>query len=90
MKVRARLVSEDGKEGRVVGYYGNRRIREGEVFEIVTIKGKDREGNIVTRKPEDQFSKKWMERIDQKIIKKVTVEETPEPDNSSLADDAVI
>lgn len=62
MKVRAKLISENGKENRVVGYYGHRRIREGEVFELVTQKGLDRFGNKVVRTPEQQFSSRWMER----------------------------
>lgn len=90
MKVRAKLISDGGKEGRVVGYYGNRRIKEGEVFDLVTVKGKDRNGNIVTRKPEDQFSPKWMEKIDQKIIKREPAQEQPELETSISADDAVI
>ena len=51
MKVRAICVSEKGIEKRVVGYYGHKRRREGEVFSLVPQKRKD--GTIIT--PEQQF-----------------------------------
>lgn len=78
MKVRAKFVSENGKEGRVVGYFGNRRIREGQVFEIVPLK--DKEGKIIS--PEQQFSKKWMERLDgaRKTVQPKLEETSGEPD----------
>lgn len=60
MKVRAKFVSENGREKRVVGYFGDIRIREGQIFEILP--KEDKNGNIISA--EKQFSKKWMERLD--------------------------
>lgn len=45
--IKVRAITLQG-EGRVVGYYNNRRIREGELFMI---------------RSEKDFSKKWMERV---------------------------
>ena len=60
MRVRAKSVSENGKENRVVGYFGDRRIREGQIFTLVPRKRKD--GTIES--VEQQFSKNWMEQVD--------------------------
>lgn len=57
MRVKAKCISKNGVENRVMGYYGHRRIREGQVFDLVPYTGQD--GKIVSA--EKQFSKKWME-----------------------------
>lgn len=60
MRVRAKFVSEGGKEGRVVGYYGDKRVREGQIFVLQPRKRKD--GSVESI--QQQFSKKWMEQVD--------------------------
>lgn len=75
-----------------LGYYDNKRRREGEVFELKSIKGKKKKGLIVegdiVLKPEDQFSSNWMEKVDsEKPVKKHTSKKE-EPIASS--DDEVI
>ena len=70
MRVRAKLISEGGKEGRVVGYYGDKRIKEGQIFTLVPRKRKD--GSIES--VEQQFSKAWMEQVDRMPIRKTQIE----------------
>lgn len=72
MKVRAKCISKDGGEGRVMGYYGHRRIKEGQVFDLVPY---TKDGKIVSA--EMQFSKKWMERVE--IPSASVPEKTPTP-----------
>jgi len=43
-----------------LGYYGDKRRREGEVFDLVP--RQDRKGKIIT--VEEQFSEVWMEKVD--------------------------
>lgn len=45
-----------------LGYYDHKRMREGEVFELSPIKGL-RNGEPKTYSPEEQFSDKWMEKV---------------------------
>lgn len=51
-----------------VGYIYHRRRREGEVFELKTIKGhkQDKDGRLkpIEITPEQQFSARWMEVVD--------------------------
>jgi hypothetical protein len=47
-----------------LGYYQHKRRREGEIFDLVEIKGVDKEKNPITISPEAQFSKKWMKALD--------------------------
>lgn len=54
-----------------LGYYDLKRRRIGDVFELVDKKGHRREGNgkliPIVIKAEDQFSEKWMERVDDSV-----------------------
>lgn len=63
MKVRAKTKSPNGQEKRMMGYYNHKRIREGDVFELVAKKRVD--GTIITA--EQQFSSRWMEKINEPI-----------------------
>lgn len=47
-----------------LGYHGLIRRKIGDVFELKTVKGKDRFGKDVTYTEEQQFSKNWMERVE--------------------------
>jgi hypothetical protein len=47
-----------------IGYYGEKRRLEGEVFTLVPVKAKDEDGKQVEVSPEDQFSEKWMEKTE--------------------------
>lgn len=46
-----------------MGYYGHKRIREGEVFELQPMKFKKND-KIEIVPVEKQFSKAWMEAVD--------------------------
>ena len=58
MKVRATML----------GYYGHKRRREGQEFELEPIKRlrKQADGTMkeITISPEQQFSTRWMEKVD--------------------------
>jgi hypothetical protein len=77
MKVRAKRFSNDNEPPRVVGYFGNKRIREGEVFDI----GEEVEEleEVVNGRPTGKkktihnFSDRWMERIDVEPIERKPV-----------------
>lgn len=45
------------------GHYGHLRRKPGSIFELKPVKGKD-----VTLSPQDQFSKKWMRKLNEKEI----------------------
>lgn len=47
-----------------LGYYGDKRIREGQVFELIerTIGDKEKRRTITV---DQQFSDKWMKKVDQ-------------------------
>ena len=51
-----------------MGYIYNVRKREGEVFDLVPVKGYKKNGDVlgepVVYSPEQQFSDKWMEKVD--------------------------
>ena len=50
-----------------LGYYDLLRRKEGTEFDLVPIKGKVLQGQVLVSKtftPEEQFSKKWMEKVD--------------------------
>ena len=54
-----------------MGYFGHKRIREGEVFELkpIKVKEKDRKTKKITERlitPEEQFSEIWMEKFNGK------------------------
>lgn len=59
------------------GYYNLKRIKEGEIFELVPIEGlykddsKPGEAKPVkkTWTPEEQFSSKWMEKVDEPVAR---------------------
>jgi len=88
MKVRAKLITEEG-EDRVVGYYGNRKIREGKIFELKPYKKSD--GKTVSA--EEQFSKNWMEKvspIEKKVEPIIEPSDIEEPVNSSASETEVI
>lgn len=77
MKVRAKKL----------GYYDNKRRREGEVFELKPVKGKKKKaerniGDLVLT-PEQQFSDLWMERVDGEAPVKKEEPKVEEPDSSS-------
>lgn len=72
MRVRAKFVSEKGREGRVVGYYGDKRVREGQIFTLVPLKRKD--GTILS--VQQQFSKNWMEQVDRMPATRTEPEKT--------------
>ena len=46
-------------------FYGNRRYREGEVFELVFRKGINAKGEPIELTPEQQFSEKAMEKLEE-------------------------
>lgn len=48
-----------------LGYYLHKRRREGETFDLVEIKGLDKDNNPIVISPEQQFSKKWMKALDE-------------------------
>lgn len=56
-----------------VGYFGNKRIKEGQVFKIVDLKvtsiGKDGKEVVKTISAKSQFSPLWMEQVDEKEAK---------------------
>jgi hypothetical protein len=51
-----------------LGYYGHKRRKEGQEFVLEPIKRlrKDKDGNMreIVISPEQQFSARWMERLD--------------------------
>ena len=87
MKVRAKLISENGEDGKMVGYYDHIRIREGQIFELVPRKRKD--GTIISC--EEQFSKEWMERMEVPPVEKKTNAQqppVPEPKPETVASES--
>lgn len=75
----------------MLGFMYNRRFREGDIFELRPVKGRDGKGQEILVSAEKQFSRKWMEVVSPKV--KVTqepvsvegpdvseVEEAPEPE----------
>lgn len=59
-----------------IGFFGNRRIKPGQVFEIKdlkikTVDPKTKKEMVKTVKAEDQFSEVWMEKIDADEAKKI-------------------
>lgn len=67
----------------MTGYYGHKRRRNGEVFDIVgshTVKRKDKYGKVTEVKVDD-FSSKWMEKVKvNQPVAEVTVEEETTPE----------
>jgi len=66
-----------------LGYYGNCRIKPGQVFELTTRTGvsKDKLGKLkkLTLTPEQQFSDTWMRKVSEKEGKPVKIEKS-DPD----------
>lgn len=86
MRVRAKCVSKNGVEKRVMGYYGHQRIREGEMFDLVPYTGQD--GKIVSA--EKQFSKKWMEVVEKPSSRSIVIspeKEISEPQKQIPSED---
>ena len=59
------------------GFFGNKRIKEGQVFNIVSLKfkmidPKTQKETIKLLKEEDQFSAAWMEKIDKEEAKTIS------------------
>lgn len=71
-----------------LGYYDLKRRREGDIFELADRKGfrKDASGKLTPMvvKAEDQFSEKWMERVDAHV----PVQSRPRPKAFSKAQEA--
>ena len=59
MKVRAL-----GASDMWVGFYNHVRRRGGDVFTLIPQEGLDKDGKPKTITPDQQFSKRWMERVD--------------------------
>lgn len=72
------------------GYYDLFRRREGEVFELKEIKGLDRTGKPVTYSPEEQFSERWMEKVDDKVSAKTRAPTKKPSSNIQSSDSEVI
>lgn len=59
-----------------LGYYQHIRRKEGAIFDLVAVKGKDKDGNPIVLTPEEQFSKKWMMKFeDEKPVAKQAIVE---------------
>ena len=62
-----------------LGYYGHKRRKEGQEFVLEPIKRlrKDKDGNMreIVITPEQQFSARWMERLDPPANKPAPVTE---------------
>lgn len=73
MKVRAKST----------GYYDLKRRKEGAVFELATVSGitidKHGKKSPVTFTPEQQFSEKWMERVDVDVEAEPKIEQPRKP-----------
>lgn len=68
------------------GYYGNKRIREGQIFELKSLKiqKKDpktqRDLKVVEIPAEQQFSELWMEKLEKSEEKKLSKKPVIQPD----------
>lgn len=51
-----------------LGYHNHIRVKPGQIFELVEYEGLDREKNPVTRTAEQQFSKKWMVKVEGRTV----------------------
>lgn len=58
-----------------LGYYGHLRRREGVIFELKQVEGLDSKGKPHTFTEEEQFSDKWMEKLDTEEVQEVEKEE---------------
>ena len=70
---------------KMLGWYGGQRRREGQVFQLVPIKRKDRKTGklVIVATEEKQFSDKWMIKVDP-VTKKPPVEKEVETDEDDL------
>lgn len=71
-----------------MGYYQHQRRKPDAVFTLVPIKIK-RDGKIITLTPEQQFSKKWMEKVEDSIPQK-QVSETPKVTSEEATGDSEV
>jgi hypothetical protein len=62
MRVRAKAVTGQ----KYSGYYDHKRRVAGEAFTLIPITKTAKDGRKITISPEQQFSDRWMERIDPK------------------------
>jgi hypothetical protein len=62
MKVKAK-----GEPSEWVGYYNHIRRRGGDVFTLLPIETKDRKGQPKIITPENQFTDKWMIKVDEDV-----------------------
>lgn len=71
MKVRAKEISNQ----KYAGYYDHKRRISGEVFVLSPITKINKDGTKVIISPENQFSDRWMEKIEKDIpvVKKTNV-----------------
>jgi hypothetical protein len=61
-----------------LGYYDNKRRREGEEFLLEEVSYKDSLGNKCILTVEEQFSQKWMEKVESDFPKKKAKEQKPD------------
>jgi len=84
MKVRAKLITGQ----KYSGYYEHKRRVAGEVFNLVPLKKIAKDGRTIIISPENQFSERWMEKIDPKAP---VVQAQPEqPSSEEIQGDDVI
>ena len=83
MKVRALEITGQ----KYSGYYDHKRRVPGEIFTLIPLTRIDKNGKKVTVSPENQFSKKWMEKVDKSTTIEQPVNEAP---SQEIAADDVI
>ena len=76
MKVRARAVTGQ----KYSGYYDHKRRVAGEIFTLVPITKVAKDGRKIIISPENQFSDRWMERLDPKAPPVIKTTEQPASD----------
>jgi len=84
MKVRALEITGQ----KYSGYYDHKRRLPGEIFTLVPLTRVDKNGKKVSVSPENQFSKKWMEKVDKSTPIAQPANETPV--SQEIASDEVI
>jgi hypothetical protein len=63
MRVRAKAIPNQ----KYSGYYDHKRRVAGEIFTLVPIKKAGKDGKLIIIAPENQFSSRWMEKVDKDI-----------------------
>ena len=76
MKVRAKAITGQ----KYSGYYDHRRRIAGEVFTLTPIKKIGKDGRTIIISPENQFSDRWMEKVDPKAPAVAVQSEQPASD----------